>query len=93
MARQKILCEEAPFYIKNLLYVHHRARYWYHTEAMIECMEPYLEQFHSLKDASSQFHMSESSKKVSEDLKKQLTLVKQKKQKCEPTWNNLAIPV
>jgi len=52
------------------------AQYWYHPEATIQYMENYLEEFHHHKDIVSRFGSSKSTKKVSEALKKQLTLDK-----------------
>jgi len=52
------------------------AHYWYHTEATIEYIEKYLEEFHRQKDVFGRLHASKSTKKVSEALNKQLTLDK-----------------
>jgi len=51
-------------------------------------MENYLEEFHRHKDDFSRFCATKSTKKVSEDLKKQLTLDKQEEQDSHPAWNN-----
>jgi len=49
----------------------------YHTEAMIDYMENYLEQFHCHKDVFSRFRASKCTKKVLEASIKQLTFNKQ----------------
>jgi len=72
------------------VYFHLMAQYRYHTEATIEYMENYLEQFHLQKDVFSRFRASKSTKKVSEALKKQLTLDKQEERESDPAWNNLS---
>jgi hypothetical protein len=59
---------------KNSVNVHLIAQYRYHTEAIIQHMEKYLEQFHCHKDVFSRFHPSQSTKQISEALTKQLTL-------------------
>jgi len=64
------------------------AQYRYHTEATIEYMENYLEEFHRHKDVFSRFRNSKSTKKVSEALKMQLTLDKQEERESDPAWNN-----
>jgi len=66
------------------------AQYWYHTEAMIQYMETYLEECHCHKDVFSWFHASKSTKQVSETLKLQLTLDKQEERECDPAGNNLS---
>jgi len=66
------------------------AQYQYHTEAMIKYMENYLQEFHRHKDVFSRFRASESTKKVSETLEKQLASVKQEEWESDPPWNNLS---
>jgi hypothetical protein len=53
-------------------------------------MENYLEEFHLHKDVFSRFRASKTTKKVSEALKKQLTLDKQEERESDPAWNNLS---
>jgi len=65
-------------------------QYRYHTEATIEYVENYQGEFHHHKDIFSRFRASESTKKVSEALKKQLTLDKQEERESDPAWNNLS---
>jgi hypothetical protein len=48
-ASQRIPFTEALLYVKNLVYFHRMAQYRYHTEATIEYMENYLEEFHCHK--------------------------------------------
>jgi len=62
----------------------------YHTEATIEYMENYLEEFHCHKDVFSGFRSSDSAKKISEAFKKQLTLDKQDERESDSAWNNLS---
>jgi len=66
------------------------AQYRYHTEATIEYMENYLEEFHRHNDVFSRFRAGESTKKVSEALTKQLTLDKREERDSDPAWNNLS---
>jgi len=75
---------------KNLVYFHHMARYQCHTEATIEYMENYLEVSHCRNDVFSRFCASKSTKKVSESLKKQLTINKQEERESDTAWNNLS---
>ena len=89
-ASQRIPFTEALLCVKNLVYFHLMAQYRYHTEATIEYMENYLEEFHRHKDVFSRFRASKSTKKVSEALKKQLTLDKQEERESDPAWNNLS---
>jgi len=63
--------------VKNLEYYHLMAQYYYHTEATIEYLQYYLEEFHCPKDVFIGLSVSKSTRKVSEELKKQCTLVKQ----------------
>jgi len=90
-ASQKIPFTEALLCLKILLYFHLMVQYRYHTEATIEYMENYLEEFHYHKDVFSRFRTSKSTKKVSEALKKQLTLDKQEERGSDPTWNDLSV--
>jgi len=87
---QRITFIEALLCVKNIVYSHVIAQYWYHTEATIRYLENYLEKFHCLKSIFHRLRASESTKKISEDLKKQLTLDKQEKRESDPTWNNLS---
>jgi hypothetical protein len=87
-ASQRIPFTEALLCVNNLVYFHLRAQYQYHSEAIIEYMENYLEQFHRHKDVFSRFRTSKSIKKVSEALTKQLTLDKQEERESDPGWNN-----
>ena len=89
-ASQKIPFTEALLCVKNLLYFHLMAQYRYHTEAMIEYMEKYLGEFQHLRDVFSRFRASKSAKKVSEALKKQLTLARHEERESDPAWNNLS---
>jgi hypothetical protein len=43
---QRIPFTESLLCVRNIGYFHLMAQYWYHTEAMIEYMENYLEEFH-----------------------------------------------
>jgi hypothetical protein len=51
-------------------------------------MEIYLEEFNNHNDVLSRFRASKSTKKVSESLRKQLTLDKQEERESDPAWNN-----
>jgi hypothetical protein len=75
-ASQRIPFTEPLLCVKNLVYFHLMAQYWYHTDATIEYMENYPESFHRQKDIFSRFHASKFTKKVSEALKEQLALDK-----------------
>jgi len=68
-ASQRIPSIQALLYVCNFMYFHLMARYQYHTEATIEYMENYLEEFHCQKDVFSRFHTSKATKMVSEALK------------------------
>jgi hypothetical protein len=61
-ASERIPFTEALLCVKNLVYFYLMAQYHYHTEATIEYMENYQEEFHSHKDVFSQFHTSRSHK-------------------------------
>jgi len=89
LASLKIPFTEALLFDKNLVYFHLMAPYLYHTKAMISYMENYLEEYHCHKDVFSSFRTGESTKKISKDLKKQLTLDNQEERESDPTWNNL----
>jgi hypothetical protein len=89
-ANQRIPFTEALLCIKNLVYFHLMAQYRYHTEATIEYIENYLEEFHCQKDIFSRFCSSKSTKKVLDTLKMQLTLDKQEEWESDPTWNKLS---
>jgi len=90
LVSQSIPFTEALLCLKNFVYFHLMVQYWYHTEATIEYMENYLEEFHFHKVVFSWFCANQSTKKVSEALKKQLTLDKQQKQESNPAWDNLS---
>jgi len=75
---------------KTIVYFHFTAHYRYHTEATIEYMEKYLEELHSGTNAFSQFLVSDSSKKVSEAMKTQLTLDQQEERESNPAWNDIS---
>jgi len=77
-ASQTVSFTAALWCIKNLAYFHLMAQYQYHTEATIEYIQNHLEEFHCDKNVLSWWHTSKSAKKVSEALKKQLTLHQQK---------------
>jgi len=64
------------------------AQYRYHTQAMIEYIENYLEEVHRHNGVFSRFCTSKSTKNVSEALKKQLTLDKLAEQESDTAWNN-----
>jgi len=90
LVSQRILFTQALLGVKNLVYCHLMAQYWYDTEATIEYIENYLEEFHCQKDVFSGFHASKSTMKVSEALKNQLTLDNQEERKSDPAWNNFS---
>jgi len=89
-ASQRIPFTDVLLCVKNLVGFYLTAQYRYHTEATIEYMDHYLEEYHRQKDDFSRFCTSESTKKVLEGLKKQLTLEEQKEQESDPSWNNLS---
>jgi hypothetical protein len=89
-ASQWIHYPEALLYMENLVFIRLMAQYWYHTEAMIEYMEKYPEEFHCQWDAVISFRTSQSTKKVFGALNKQLTLNKQQEWESNHTWNNLS---
>jgi len=66
------------------------AQYWYHTEATLEYMENYLEDFHRQQDIFSRFRASKYTKKVSEALTQQLTLDKHQERESDATCNNVS---
>jgi len=74
----------------NFVYFHLMAQYWYHTEATIEYMENYLEEFHRHMDAFSRVRSSKSTKNVSEALRKQLTSDRQEERESDLAWNDLS---
>jgi len=89
-ASQRIPCTEALLCVENIVYCQLVAQYQQNTEATIEYMENYLEEFHHQQDVLSWFGASQSTKKVSEALKKHLTLDKQVGLDSHPAWNNLS---
>jgi len=90
-ANHRILFTEALLRVKNFEYFHLMAQYRYHTEATIEYMENYLEEFHRQIDLFSPFRASKSIKKVLDALKIDLTLDKLEESKSDPTWNILSV--
>jgi len=86
--RQRIPCIGTILCVNILVYFHLMAQYQYHTEATIEYMKNYLEEFHCHINTFNLFHARKSTKKVSEALKQQLTFVKQEEREGDPTWNN-----
>jgi len=83
-ASQRIPFTEALFCIKNLVYFHFMAQCRYITEATIEYIENYLEEFHCNNDVDSRFRTSKSTKNVSEALKRKLTWYTQEERKSGP---------
>jgi hypothetical protein len=75
-ATQRIPFSDALLCIKKFMDFHLMAQCQYHTEATIKYMENYLEEFHCHKNSISEFHASKTTKKVSEALKKLLTIHK-----------------
>jgi len=88
---QSIPFTEALLCVNILVDFHLMAQYKYHTEATIEYMENYLEEFHRHKDVFSWFCAGKSPNKVPEALKKQLTLDKHEERESNPAWNNLSV--
>ena len=86
---QRIPFTDALLCIKNLVYFHLMAQCQYHTEAMMEYMENYQEEFHRHNCVSSQFQGCKSTKMASEAFKTQHTLDKQEARKCDPAWDKL----
>ena len=87
LVNQRIPFTEVLLCVKNVVYFHLMAQYRYHTEAKIEYMEYYLEEFHRHMDVLSRFRASKSRQKGSEALKQQLTLGKQEECESDPAWN------
>jgi len=90
LAIQTIPFTAALLSFLNIAYFHHVVHYGYHTEATIEYMMKYLEEFHCQKDVFSWFCTSKSTKMVSEALKEQLSFDKQEERESDPAWNNLS---
>jgi len=63
-ASERIPFTEAVLCVNNLVYFHLTAQYRYHTEATIEYMENYLEEFHHQKDVFSRFCVSKSTNRA-----------------------------
>jgi hypothetical protein len=63
--RQKIPFTKALSCINYFVYFHLMAQYRYHTEAMIEYLENYLERIHCHKEIFCSFRASKSTKKAS----------------------------
>jgi len=91
LASKRIPSIEAVLCVKNFVYFQVMAQDRYHTKATIEYMENYLEESHLHMNVFSWFHTSQSTKKVSEALKKHLTLNRQEEQESDPAWNNLSV--
>jgi hypothetical protein len=89
-ANHRIPFTEALLCIMHLVDFHLIAQYRYHTQATIESMEKYLEEFHSHKDVFSRFHAGKSTEKVWEALNKKLTLKQLEEWESDPAWNNLS---
>jgi len=68
-ASQRNLITAALLSVQKSVYYHLMAQYQYHTEAMIEYMGNYLEEFPLHKDIFSSFCARKSTKKVKEALK------------------------
>jgi len=77
--------------IKNFVCFHLMVLNWYHTEAMIEYIGTYLEEYIVQKDVFSRFRTSKSTIKVSEALKKQLALDMQYERESDTAWINLSV--
>jgi len=90
LASQKIPFTEALLWVKNLVYVHIRAQYQYHTATTIEYMENDMEEFHRRRDDFSSLHTSKSTIKVSEALTKLLTPDTQEELESDTAWNTLS---
>jgi hypothetical protein len=88
LGSQRIPFTEALLYVKKLLYFHRMAQYRYHTEATIQYVQNNQEECHLNNDVCSRCWASESTKKVSEALKKQLTLNKLEDWESDPGLNN-----
>ena len=56
LASHQISFSDALWWVKNLVYLHCRAHYEYHTEGVIRSKENYQEEFPCGKDFFSQFH-------------------------------------
>jgi len=65
------------------------AQYRYQTEATIEYMENYLQEFHHHTDVLSRFCDSKSTQTVSKAFNKQLTQAKEGERKSDPARNHL----
>jgi len=90
LATQRFPFTEALLCVKNLVYFHIKAQFQYHTEATIEYMENYLEEFHHQKDYFGRIHDSQSTKMVTEALEQHLTLGIHEERECDPARNNLS---
>jgi hypothetical protein len=64
-ASQRIPFTAAMLCVKSLVYFHLMAQFRYHTEATIEYMENFLEEFHRHQDVFGRFRATKSTKKVS----------------------------
>jgi len=87
---QRIPFTDSLLHVKNLVYFQLMAQYRYHTEATIEYMGNYLEEFHHHKDVFSRFRASKSTKMVPEAIKTQLTLDKQEERESDHAWKYLS---
>jgi hypothetical protein len=82
---QRIRMTDPLLCVKILEYHHLIAQYLYHTEATIECMEDYLQDFHHQQDTSGQFRTNQSTKKVSEALIMLLNFDNLQEREWDPT--------
>jgi len=89
-ASQRIPFKEALLCVKHLVYFRLMAQYWYHTEATIEYIENYVEEFHCHKDVFCPLRASNFTKNVLESSTKQHSLGKQEEWVSDPAWNDLA---
>jgi hypothetical protein len=87
---RSITFTEGLLCVTNLVYFHLLPEYQYHTEATIEYIENYLEEFHRHMQMYNLFPIRQSTKKVSEALKKQRTANTQEEPESGLTWNNLS---
>jgi hypothetical protein len=91
-----LVCEmiplrEAVLCVKNFVYFQVMAQDRYHTKAKMKSMENYLEEFHIDINVFSRLHASQSTKQISEALKRYLSLDRQEEQESDPAWNNLSV--
>ena len=89
----RISSTEALLLLKKWVYIHLKLQYQYHTEAAIEYIENYVEEFPYNKDVFSRLSASTSSKKVLEAFKTQISLDNQEEWESDPIWSNLSAAV